>query len=250
MSVPGHRHGARRSRSSTRRLKALVMGKTVARRRRSSRRTARSSIRPGPTGSRPSRRIDSRVDAHRRRARSHGRDAVRPGIAEPARDALLGVDLGERRIGVAIADADGSPARPLDDPPPRAATLAADAAPRARATRTAVDELVVGLPLEARAGRVAGGADPALGPTRSPRDSGFAANLSRRASDQPPRRGAPGSDETGPIRRAADAKPSATPIAPGSTAKPPRSSCRTSSTHARDAARPCPEPPTTHGDHT
>jgi putative Holliday junction resolvase len=62
---------------------------------------------------------------------------------------LLGVDLGERRIGLALADADGSAARPLT-------TLRRGKGPDAdeRALRTVVDangvsELVVGLPLEA-----------------------------------------------------------------------------------------------------
>jgi putative Holliday junction resolvase len=62
---------------------------------------------------------------------------------------LLGIDLGERRIGLALADGDGSAARPLLTIR-RAASLDADAA----ALRTVigaqgVDELVVGLPLEA-----------------------------------------------------------------------------------------------------
>ena len=62
-------------------------------------------------------------------------------------------------------------------------------------------------------------------------DPGFAGNLPRRASDEPPRRIAGGSHETGPFRRAADAECSATPIAPGSIARLPRSSSRTSWTH-------------------
>ena len=62
---------------------------------------------------------------------------------------LLGVDLGEKRIGLAIADGDGSPAHPLEtiwrgrtpgDDARRIATLAA---------AHGVGELVVGLPLEA-----------------------------------------------------------------------------------------------------
>jgi putative Holliday junction resolvase len=62
---------------------------------------------------------------------------------------LLGIDLGERRIGIAIADGDGSPARPL-------VTLRRASTPEADAQRLAaiaaaheVGELVVGLPLEA-----------------------------------------------------------------------------------------------------
>ena len=63
--------------------------------------------------------------------------------------AILGIDLGERRIGLAIADPDGFAPRPL-------ATLgrerdpAMDAAALARViAANAVAELVVGLPLEA-----------------------------------------------------------------------------------------------------
>jgi putative Holliday junction resolvase len=61
---------------------------------------------------------------------------------------LLGLDLGERRIGVAVADADGL-ATPLTTLR-RAATTAADAEAIARllAEQRAV-EIVVGLPLEA-----------------------------------------------------------------------------------------------------
>ncbi len=66
--------------------------------------------------------------------------------------AILGLDLGERRIGIAIADSDGVGARPL-------ATLrrARDSAADARAIEALVAthgvvELVVGLPLEAGGG--------------------------------------------------------------------------------------------------
>jgi putative Holliday junction resolvase len=62
---------------------------------------------------------------------------------------LLGIDLGERRIGVAIADDDGSAARPHSTLK-RAANLDRDAtALRALIEGNDVDELVVGLPLEA-----------------------------------------------------------------------------------------------------
>jgi putative holliday junction resolvase len=75
---------------------------------------------------------------------------------------LLGLDLGERRIGVAVADGDGSSARPLTTLS-RGRTLDADAA----ALRRVVDEqgateLVVGLPLEA-----AGGVGPQAELTRA-----------------------------------------------------------------------------------
>ena len=62
---------------------------------------------------------------------------------------LLGVDLGERRIGLALADLDGSAARPF-------ATLrrgrddATDAAALSSVVESqSIDEVIVGLPLEA-----------------------------------------------------------------------------------------------------
>ena len=64
---------------------------------------------------------------------------------------ILGIDLGERRIGLAIADADGLAARPLATVS-RARSLAPadDAVTLGRIAREqAVAELVVGLPLEA-----------------------------------------------------------------------------------------------------
>lgn len=62
---------------------------------------------------------------------------------------LLGVDLGERRIGLATADQDGTPARPLATIR-RAATPDADAVALAPIVeRERVGELIVGLPLHA-----------------------------------------------------------------------------------------------------
>lgn len=62
---------------------------------------------------------------------------------------LLGLDLGARRIGVALAADDGSAAIPLSTLR-RGRTLAADeAALRAVVEAEMIDELVVGLPLEA-----------------------------------------------------------------------------------------------------
>jgi len=62
---------------------------------------------------------------------------------------FLGIDLGERRIGVAMADDDGSAAR-AHSTLKRAANLDRDAAAlRALIEANEVDELVVGLPLEA-----------------------------------------------------------------------------------------------------
>jgi len=62
---------------------------------------------------------------------------------------ILGVDLGERRIGIAVADADGGRAWPLTTLR-RAADVAADAvALRRLADEQRALEVVVGLPLEA-----------------------------------------------------------------------------------------------------
>ena len=61
---------------------------------------------------------------------------------------LLGIDLGERRVGVALSEGDAAPARPLLTLP-RARDIAGDvAALRAVVDAHQVDELVVGLPLE------------------------------------------------------------------------------------------------------
>lgn len=63
---------------------------------------------------------------------------------------ILGVDLGDRRIGLAIADAGIGIARPLTTLG-RGATLEADVAALERVCREQdVDSIVVGLPLEAR----------------------------------------------------------------------------------------------------
>jgi len=63
--------------------------------------------------------------------------------------AILGIDLGERRIGLAIADADGFAARPLATVH-RARSIEADVANLARVvTANRVGELVVGLPIQA-----------------------------------------------------------------------------------------------------
>jgi putative Holliday junction resolvase len=63
--------------------------------------------------------------------------------------AILGIDLGERRIGIAIADAPGAGARPLVTLI-RGRDVAKDAAAiRALIEQHGVDELVVGLPIDA-----------------------------------------------------------------------------------------------------
>jgi len=62
---------------------------------------------------------------------------------------MLGLDLGERRIGIAIADGDGAPARPLSTMK-RATTIELDAANlSALVVAHQIDEVVIGLPLEA-----------------------------------------------------------------------------------------------------
>lgn len=61
----------------------------------------------------------------------------------------LGLDLGERRIGVAIAEEDGTSARPLTTLR-RAKAIDGDAEALRQLIEThGIDELVVGLPLEA-----------------------------------------------------------------------------------------------------
>ena len=61
---------------------------------------------------------------------------------------LLGIDLGERRIGLAIAETGRDPARPLSTLK-RSASLDRDAAALAEIIAThAIDELVVGLPID------------------------------------------------------------------------------------------------------
>jgi putative Holliday junction resolvase len=63
--------------------------------------------------------------------------------------AILGIDLGERRIGVAIVDDPAAGARPLTTIR-RGRDVAADlAALRPLIDADGVDELIVGLPLEA-----------------------------------------------------------------------------------------------------
>lgn len=62
---------------------------------------------------------------------------------------VLGIDLGERRIGLALADGDGFPARPLATIR-RSRRISGDAATLARLIgEREVSEIVVGLPLEA-----------------------------------------------------------------------------------------------------
>lgn len=75
---------------------------------------------------------------------------------------ILGIDLGERRIGVAIADGPGAGARPLTTLR-RSRDIDADAAALlALVDSHDIDELVVGLPIDA-----AGHEGPQAGLTRS-----------------------------------------------------------------------------------
>ena len=150
---------------------------------------------PDWAGSVPS--FESRVDADRRPRPSRSRRRAPPrrpsrdsgDAREPAVTRLLGIDLGERRIGLAIADDDGSAARRC-----RRSAAAATSTPTRRrcapsSSAQGVDELVVGLPLEA-----SGDEGPQAALTRawgdaiarSARSSGI---VPRRAADQPPRRG-------------------------------------------------------------
>lgn len=65
---------------------------------------------------------------------------------------LLGIDLGERRIGIAIAEGDGAPARPHSTLR-RGATVDQDVDNlRTLIVANQIDELVIGLPLEASGG--------------------------------------------------------------------------------------------------
>ncbi len=65
---------------------------------------------------------------------------------------ILGIDLGERRVGIALSDGDGSPARPLVTLR-RARDINADAsALREVVGAHAIEELVVGLPLDVSGG--------------------------------------------------------------------------------------------------
>ncbi len=65
---------------------------------------------------------------------------------------LLGIDLGDRRVGVAVVDAPGGRARPLTTLP-RGADVEADVAVLAPLLTTfSVTEVVVGLPLDVSGG--------------------------------------------------------------------------------------------------
>ena len=85
---------------------------------------------------------------HRQRRSRRAVVAVTVAVGYPV-TRLLGIDLGERRIGLAIADGDGSAAQPYLTIK-RSRDLAADATALEAVVRaTEATELVVGLPLEA-----------------------------------------------------------------------------------------------------
>ena len=72
---------------------------------------------------------------------------------------LLGIDLGERRIGLAIAETGRDPAQPLSTLK-RSAAVDRDAAALAELIAShAIDELVVGLPLDVSGDEGGQGAD-------------------------------------------------------------------------------------------
>lgn len=76
------------------------------------------------------------------------------GVERPggAAGAILGIDLGERRIGLAIADPEELAARPLATIP-RARDIDADAANLARTVAAnGIAELVIGLPIDGSGG--------------------------------------------------------------------------------------------------
>ena len=100
----------------------------------------------------PDHRLAGRGD-HRRTGRRRDPRAV-------AVTSILGLDLGERRIGVAIADVGGLAARPLDDAPAVGATCGLDAAGAPGAHRRARDRRARRRPA-ARGGRARGPAGAA-----------------------------------------------------------------------------------------
>ena len=126
-------------------------------------------------------------------------------MTEQERGRILGIDLGERRIGLAIADHDGLSARPLATVN-RARSLnpADDARTLARVVaEQGIAELVVGLPLEA-SGAEGPMAEAARGVGEGRRGRPRAArDAARRAPLQPPRRISPRAHAPRPLRRTA-----------------------------------------------
>ena len=158
---------------------------------------------------------------------------------------LLGIDLGERRIGLALADDDGSAARPHCHPAarPRSSTPTPPPWPPS-SKRWASTPWSSACRSRRRATRARRHASRATGERRSAIGS-ISGHVPRRALEQPPRRGSARTDETRTFRAVRRARPSAMPTVRGSTARPPRSSSRMSSTHERGSVRPCARTPTT-----
>ena len=121
---------------------------------------------------------------------------------------LLGIDLGERRVGLAIGDDDGSRGAAAGDDPARPDARRRRSGPaRDRRAPKGSTALVVGLPLEA-----SGAEGPQAALTRAWADAvaerfGTSGYTARRAPEQPPRRDPPRPDEARPIRRAAEQDP-------------------------------------------
>ena len=196
----------------------------------------------GPASCRRSRRLDFRLDlsvAGAERPVPVGL-AASPSAApsgERPVTRILGIDLGERRIGVAVADTDGAAVPLTTLRRGRDVATDAEAILRLAAEQEAI-ELVVGLPLEASGiegsqARVTRDWVEAVSPlVRLPvtlRDE----RLSSHLAEQTPR-----TDESAVGPAARRRPPSATRIAPGSTARRPRSSSRTSSTPGLAVGRP------------
>ena len=188
---------------------------------------------PGPHPPRPMRRRRARwrFPRARRRARSRRLRGRAGTIRRMSR--ILGIDLGERRIGLAVAESGIGGARPLSTIG-RAKTIDADAEALARVCR---EQDVDGAGRRAAdRGGGPGGHDgrgrPGVGRPRSARAS---RSRSRCATSGCPRSrpsGASGACRAGG-RAARRRGPSATPIARGSIGRPPPSSSRTSWTPAR-----------------
>ena len=111
--------------------------------------------------------------------------STRPNRRSVAVTRALGVDLGERRIGVAIADGPGAGAPPADDAPRAAATSAVDAAALLALIHDQRDRRARRRPADrrGRARRAAGRADAGLG-------RGHPRSIRRPCHDHPARRAA------------------------------------------------------------
>ncbi len=123
---------------------------------------------------------------------------------------LLGIDLGTRRVGLAVAEAGDERARPLATVP-RRRTAAADAQAIARiAASNGIDEVIVGLPLDMSGGEGAMAAAARQWATALAAETGLPVRLrDERLSSHvaESRVGAPGRGRAGgppgPVRRAA-----------------------------------------------